>query len=78
MKKPENWDGFSHNCELFCLGLNDNGTNNMSSYSSQLYCKRKDRQGEERPRWEDHVYLERLRCNWNGCPKLKEQRKKEK
>lgn len=78
MKKPDGWYGFSHvDCELFSLGINDRGTNNMRPYSSQLYCKRKDRQGKNRPRWEGNKRLELLHCHWNVCPKLKEERRKQ-
>jgi len=76
MKKPDNWYKFSQvNCELFSLGSYDRGISNMSPRSSQLYCKRKDNQGKERPRWKGDVHLELLHCHWNFCPKLKEQRK---
>ena len=68
MKKPKDWYGFSHvDCELF-----DMGCSNMSLPSLQLYCKRKDRNGKDRP-----IY-DQLKCHWNVCPKLKEQRKAEK
>ncbi len=64
MKKPDDWYRFSQvDCELF-----DIGQSNMRPRSQQLYCKRKDRQGKERPSYDS------LRCNWNVCPKLKEQR----
>lgn len=77
MRKPKgNWYAFSHvNCELFSLGINGTGINNMRPYSEQLYCKRKDKQGKNRPRWESNKHFELLHCHWNVCPKLKEQRK---
>ena len=76
MKKPEGWYAFSHiDCELFSLGLNDRGVNNMRPPSDQYYCKRKDRQDKERPRWEGDKYFALLKCHWNVCPKLKEDRK---
>lgn len=79
MKKPDDWYVFSHiKCELFSLGINDRGTNNMRPYSEQLYCKRKDRRGKKRPYWEDGKHFELLKCNWNVCPKLKEQRIRQK
>ena len=72
MKKPDDWYGFSHvDCELF-----DMGQSNMRPPSQQLYCKRKDRQGKERPRWEGDKYLPLLKCHWNVCPKLKNERQK--
>lgn len=75
MKKPEGWYRFSRvDCELFSLGINDTGVNNMSPESQQLYCKRKDRQGKDRPRWEGDKHFELLHCHWNVCPKLKKQR----
>ncbi len=76
MKKPEGWYRFSRvDCELFSLGLNDRGVHNMRPESSQLYCKRKDRQGRTRPFWIGDEYYSLLKCHWNVCPKLKEQRK---
>lgn len=78
MKKPDGWYGFSHvDCELFSLGINDRGVHNMRPESEQLYCRRKDRRGKNRPRWEGEIYFGPLRCHWNVCPKLKEQRKAE-
>lgn len=46
----------------------------MRPQSEQLYCKRKDRRGKDRPYWEGDERLELLHCHWNVCPKLKEQR----
>lgn len=72
MKKPKDWYRFSRvDCELFDMGLS-----NMSPPSSQLYCNRKDRKGKTRPYWVNDDYYGLLKCHWNVCPKLKEQRKK--
>ena len=71
MKKPDGWYAFSHiDCELHHFGMS-----NMSPPSTQLYCKRKDRQGKDRPYWIGDKYYPVLKCHWNVCPKLKEQRK---
>ena len=65
MNKPQGWYGFSQvDCELY-----EGGQSNMSPQSAQHYCKRKDRNGKDRPRYD------RLKCHWSVCPKLKEQRK---
>ena len=66
MRKPENWYGFKVVCELYYFGQS-----NMSPPSKQQYCRRKDRQDKDRPRWEGDVYFGKLRCNWNVCPKIK-------
>jgi len=70
MKKPNGWYGFKVACELY-----DFGQSNMSPKSQQQYCRRKDRQGKDRPRWENGEYFDPLRCHWNVCPKLKKMRK---
>ena len=62
MKKPDNWYFFEWNCEL-----HEASTSNMLPPSKRHYCKRKDRKGNERPRYDQ------LRCHWNVCPKLKQQ-----
>ena len=72
MKKPERWYAFQHECEL-----HDFSISNMSPSSSQQYCARKDRSGRERPFWKDHEYYDQLKCHWNSCPKLKEERIKD-
>lgn len=69
MRKPDGWHGFSVNCDFWDVGLS-----NMSPRSQQLYCNRKDRQGKNRPYWVGDVHYGRLKCHWNVCPKLKEQR----
>ena len=65
MKKPEGWYGIKVTCELLELLQS-----NMVPSSQHWFCKRKDRQGTDRPR---HSML---RCHWNVCPKLKEERRK--
>jgi len=72
MKKPKEWYGFKVTCELYDFGIS-----NMSPSSNQQYCARKDRNGKERPYWIDDKYYPRLKCHWNSCPKLKEERKKD-
>lgn len=67
MKKPNKWYAFRVGCDLY-----DFGQSNMAPPSRQLYCRRKDRQGKDGPRYDP------LRCHWNVCPKLKELRKKAK
>lgn len=62
MNKPENWYHFHWECDLY-----ENFGSNMTPPSKHHYCKRKDRNGNDRPSYE------MLRCHWNVCPKLKEQ-----
>lgn len=64
MRKPKDWYGFKVTCELYDFGMS-----NMKPESAQQYCKRKDRQGKDRPSYNP------LKCHWNVCPKLKKQRK---
>ena len=66
MKKPKKWYAFKIGCDLY-----DFGQSNMRPPSQQQYCKRKDRQGKVRSKYDDQ-----LKCHWNVCPKLKELRKK--
>lgn len=65
-KKPDGWYGFKVMCDLYNIGIS-----NMSPPSQQEYCKRKDRRGKDRPRWEADKYFPPLKCNWDVCPKLK-------
>jgi len=60
MNKPNGWYGFTAFCDLF-----ESGQSNMTAPSKQLYCKRKDRHGKDRPDTNP------LKCNWNVCPRLK-------
>lgn len=64
MKKPDDWYGIKATCDLVEISQC-----NLYSDSQSWFCRRKDRQGKERPR---HSLL---RCHWNVCPKLKERRK---
>lgn len=67
MNKPERWYAFRTTCDL-----HDFGMSNMTAPEKQQYCKRADRKGKFRPDYD------LLRCHWNVCPRLKEQRAKEK
>ena len=67
MKKPKDWYSFSNECKLY-----HSSDSNMAPSSQQQYCRRKDRQGKDRPDYDP------LKCHWNVCPRLKEKRKKDK
>jgi len=71
MRKPQGWYGFS---QVKC-GLYEGAQSNMSPRSAQHYCHRRDRQSRVRPYWEGEEHFPLLKCHWNVCPKLKEQRK---
>jgi len=66
MKKPERWYAFMWECDL-----HNARETNMVPESKRHDCKRKDRKGNERPRYD------RLSCHWNVCPKLKKEREHE-
>ncbi len=67
MKKPEDWHGFKVFCDLYDFGMS-----NMLPEHKQQWCKRADRKGIFRAKYDDQ-----LKCHWNVCPKLKEERAKE-
>ncbi len=64
MNKPKDWYGFRAFCDLYDFGMS-----NMTSSYKQQWCKRADRKGNFRGKYDDQ-----LKCHWNVCPRLKKER----